>query len=85
LGERNLGKSLRAEFAVAKVPFAESPWEIELSFGYGWQAALGAADTSGNRPFFKRLAAVRCAFRWVASIISRRGLPPLRASVAKSY
>ena len=28
---------MRVEFAVAKVPFAESPWEIELSFGYGWQ------------------------------------------------
>ena len=27
------------------------------------QAAFGAADTSGNIPFFKRLAAVRCAFR----------------------
>src|SRR3954451_9980224 len=46
------------------------------------QAALRAPDTSGNRPFFKRLAAVRCAFRWVASIINRFGVPPLRASSA---
>lgn len=37
MGERNLGKSFRAEFGVAKMPFAESPWEIELSFGCGWQ------------------------------------------------
>jgi DNA invertase Pin-like site-specific DNA recombinase len=40
------------------------------------QAAFGAPDTSGNRPFFKRLAAVRCAFRCVASIITRSDLPP---------
>jgi hypothetical protein len=33
------------------------------------QAPFGASDTSGNIPFFKRLAAVRWAFRWVASII----------------
>ena len=49
----------------------------------GVQAALGAPDTSGNRPFFKRLAAVRCAFRCVASIMIRSGLPPLPASSAK--
>src|ERR1700730_7257962 len=49
----------------------------------GVQAAFGAPDTSGNRPFFKRLAAVRCAFRCVASIMIRSGLPPLPASSAK--
>jgi hypothetical protein len=37
----------------------------------GVQAALCAPDAAGNRPFFKRLAAVRCALRWVASIIMR--------------
>jgi hypothetical protein len=47
------------------------------------QAAHGAPNTSGNSPLFRRLAAVRCAFRWVASIISRRGLPTLRANSAK--
>ena len=51
--------------------------------GLGVQAAFGAPDTSGNRPFFKRLAAVRCAFRCVASIMIRSGLPPLPASSAK--
>ena len=34
------------------------------------QAALGAPDTAGKAPFLSRLAAVRCAFRWVASIIT---------------
>jgi hypothetical protein len=34
------------------------------------QAPFGAPDTSGNIPFFKRLAAVRWAFKWVASIIN---------------
>lgn len=32
--------------------------------------AFGASDTSGNWPFFKRLAAVRWVLRWVASIIT---------------
>jgi hypothetical protein len=46
------------------------------------QAAFGAPNAAGNSPFFKRLAAVRCAFRWVASIMSRSGFDPL-ASAAK--
>ena len=46
------------------------------------QAALGAADVS-RTPFCSRLAAVRCALRWVASIISRLGAPPLAARAAK--
>ena len=37
---------------------------------FGVQPALGAADTAGNAPFLSRLAAVRCALRWVASIIN---------------
>ena len=36
-----------------------------------------------NSPFLSRLAAVRWAFRWVASIISRSDLAALRASSAK--
>ena len=44
---------------------------------------VGAPDTSGNRPFFERLAAVRCAFRCVAWIMIRSGLPPVRANAAK--
>src|SRR3546814_4566703 len=47
------------------------------------QAALGMSDTSGNMPFLSRLAAARCAFRWVASIINWSGLPALAASAAK--
>src|SRR6202041_2757516 len=49
----------------------------------GVQTAFGAPDTSGNRPLFKRLAAVRCAFRCVASIMTRSGLRPLCANAAK--
>lgn len=36
----------------------------------GAQAALGASDTSANSPFLSKLAAVRCALRCVASIMS---------------
>lgn len=39
----------------------------------GIQAAFRASDTAGKSPFFSRLAAVRWAFRWVASIISLSG------------
>src|ERR1700733_9662471 len=48
----------------------------------GVQAAFGASNMSGNRPFFKRLTAARCALRCVASIITRSGLPPLCANAA---
>ena len=49
----------------------------------GVHAAFGAPDTSGELALFQRLAAVRCAFRCVASIMIRFGLPPLPASSAK--
>jgi hypothetical protein len=49
----------------------------------GIQAAFGPSDTSGNIPFFSRLAAVRWAFKWVASIINCSGLPRLAVSSAK--
>ena len=47
------------------------------------QAALRATDTAGNIPFFSRLAAVRCTFRCLASIISLSGVSLLPASSAK--
>ena len=50
----------------------------------GVQAAFRAPDTTGNSPFFRRLAAVRCAFRWVELIMMRSGLGPWPASAAKT-
>ena len=47
------------------------------------QAAFGAPDTARNSPFCSRLAAVRWAFRWVASIIRRCGRSDAPASAAK--
>lgn len=47
------------------------------------QSALGAPDTTGNIPFFRRLAAVRWAFRCVASIMMRSGWGPSPAKAAK--
>src|SRR5690606_37661994 len=49
----------------------------------GVQPALGSPDTTGNIPFLSRLAAVRCAFRCVASIMMRSGFGPSPASPAK--
>ena len=48
----------------------------------GVQAALGSPDAAGNSSFLSRLAAVPCAFRWVASIINWSGFPPLAAKAA---
>ena len=58
------------------------PLPVARGVQLGVQAALGAADMS-RTPFCSRLAAVRCALRWVASIISRAGAPPLAARAAK--
>lgn len=49
----------------------------------GVQATFRSSDTAGKSPFFSRLAAVRWAFRWVASIISLSGWPALPASASK--
>jgi len=86
-GRQRVDHQSRA-FEIAHLAFAEQQDDgTSLTITYGVQlrvqTALGAPDTSENRPFFKRLAAVRWAFRWVASIISRDGLPALRTSSAK--
>ncbi len=39
--------------------------------------------TMRDGPFLSRLAAVRCAFRWVASIMMRSGRGPSPARAAK--
>jgi hypothetical protein len=45
--------------------------------------ALGAAEAAIRPPLLRRLAAVRCALRGVASIIRRSSGPPSAASAAK--
>src|SRR5690606_27630776 len=47
------------------------------------QPTFGSPDTTGNIPFLSRLAAVRWAFRCVASIMMRSGFGPSPASPAK--
>ena len=42
----------------------------------GVQAALGSPDATGSIPFLRRLAAVRWAWRCVASIMMRSGFVP---------
>jgi hypothetical protein len=49
----------------------------------GVQSTFGSPDTTGNIPFFSRLAAVRCALRCVASIMIRSGFGPSPARAAK--
>src|SRR5665647_2559512 len=88
LGLRQGRQYQRRAFVVAHLAFAEqhdqrSSVAIAHGVQFRVQAAFRAPDTSGTSPFFRRLAAVRWAFIWVASIISRRGLPALRVSSAK--
>ena len=49
----------------------------------GVQAAFCSSDAAGKSPLLSRLAAVRWAFRWVASIISLSGWPALPARALK--
>ena len=78
----------RRPLVVTHLAFAEqqndrAPFTVAHGMKLGVQAAFRAPDTSGNSPLFSRLAAVRCALRWVASIINRCGRGPLLASSAK--
>ncbi len=75
-------------FVVAHLAFAEqyddgAPLIIANGVQFGIQSAFGSPDTTGNIPFLGRLAAVRCAFRCVASIMMRSGLGPSPASAEK--
>jgi hypothetical protein len=49
----------------------------------GVQPALGSAGEAAKRPLVRRLAAVRCAFRWVLSMIGRSGSPASPAREVK--
>ena len=74
-GIRNGIKHQRCTLVIAHLTFREQQNQrtaraVAHGVQFGIQAALGAPDTSGNSPFFKRLAAVRCAFKCVASIIT---------------
>lgn len=47
------------------------------------QSAFGATDPAGAPFFCRRLADVRCAFRWLESIMIRSGSPAWAARSAK--
>jgi hypothetical protein len=78
----------RRPLVVTHLAFAEqqndrAPFTVAHGMKLGVQASFGAPDISGNSPFFWRLAAVRCALRCVASIITWSGSPALPTSSAK--
>jgi len=50
----------------------------------GVQPALGSPDTAGNIPFLSRLAAVRWAFRCVASIMMRSDFEPFASQLGEN-
>lgn len=70
-----LRHALIRKTATSRGPIAQQHYEratlaIADRIEFGIQTSFGAANSSGNSPFLSRLAAVRCALRWVASIIS---------------
>jgi len=82
------GEQQNCAFVVAHLAFGEeqddgTPLAIADGMELRVQPTFGAPDTSGNSPPFNRLAAVRCAFRCVASIMIASGSPALPASSAK--
>lgn len=62
---------------------ARAAFAVADSVQFRVQPTLGASDMPGKSTFLSRLAAVRCAFRWVASIVNSVVSPPLFASSKK--
>jgi hypothetical protein len=67
---------------IAHLPLAEQNEGFALAVA-AWSFAFRPPFVRPMRRFFKRLAAVRCAFRWVASIIMCSGFGPSLARAAK--
>ncbi len=85
---RQGGQDGRGAAIVADLAFGEQQYQgLALAVAdrvqFRVQAALGAADAPGNSPFLSRLAAVRWASRWVASIITVSVASLAAARVAK--
>lgn len=92
IGDQDVGVGQRGQHGRGSAIVADLTFGQEQDHGLavavadgvqlGVQAALGTSDAAGNSPFLSRLAAVRCALRWVASIItvSVASLPPARAA-----
>ncbi len=71
-------KQMPGSLVITGLSFGEkeqqgSPQAVGYGMQLGVQAASGLSDTAGKSPLFSRLAAVRWALRWVASIISLSG------------
>ena len=75
VGVRQVGQHRRRAAIIADLALGEQQ-DQGLAFAVAdrvqlrVQAALGSTDAAGNSPFLSRLAAVRWAFRCVASIIT---------------
>jgi len=74
LGGREFCQQHQGAFGVAHLTWREEEGQRSASsvadhVQLGVQAALGAADRAQAEPPFERLAAVRCAFRCVLSIM----------------
>lgn len=80
--EHGCGAAIVADLAFGQKQDQRFALAVTNGVQLGVQATLGTSDTAGNSPFLSRLAAVRCAFRWVASIItvSVASLSPARVA-----
>ncbi len=73
LGKRQIIDDQVRAFVITHLAFRQehhnrAAHTIANGMELGVQAAFRASDTAGNIPFLRRLAAVRWALRWVASI-----------------
>jgi len=87
-GPGKRGQHQRRALVIAHLPLAEQhdarpAMTVANRVQLGVQAAFRAPNAAGNSPFFKRLAALRCAFKCVASIMIRSGFGPAAARAAK--
>ena len=87
-GLRQVGQKRSGALVVADLPGSEVQQDrpsglIADGVQLGVQAAFCSSQTAGKAPFCARLAAVRWAFRCVASIMIRSGFRPSLASATK--
>lgn len=82
-GQHGRGTAVVADLALGEQQDQGPAPAVADGVQLGVQAALCASDAAGNSPFLSRLDAVRCAFRWVTSIITVPVASPSAARLAK--
>ena len=72
---QDLGSNMIRDLSCGQTHRHRSPLTIAHGMQFGVQSTFRAANVVGKKPPFTKLDAVRCAFKWVASIIRVSGGP----------